>query len=474
MIKRAAVCLYAGLILSACEGASHSRIPEYDAAGAELQVAERLRGLREIVVAHPDSAPAWGLLALSFQAHDYPEQAVQAYAEARSRRPGTFAYFYLPAILLADRGAPEASALFEAARALLPDFVPLRLREAAWELDLGHPERAIDLLNDSMVVRAAPARASLIMARAALAQGDFDRARELLDTGARSSPRYGELHALSAELYRRVGESDLAELPALRAQTFTNEPPLEDPVLAILYTEGVSSRWHILQGQGSLAAGRLEDARVSFEKAVEARPSDAHGWNQLGIALQALGRLDEAVEAYRRSLVLRPDFSQATSNLAMSLFSAGRSEAGLESARKAIEQDSTAAQGYLYLGMMEQAMGRPDRAVEIYARGLSIGTFDMRIGMRLSWILATSRSASLRDGRRAVVLAETVNEVEAYSQPASLDALAAAYAEFGEFDRATATAARARALANQQNEPDLAAAIERRGDLFARNLAYRE
>lgn len=474
MIRSVGVCVFAGMILSGCDVCSSSGLPEYDTAGAEHQVVERLQALRQVVVAHPDSVPAWGLLALSLQAHDYPEAAVQAYARARSRRPETFAYVYLPAILLADRGRSEASELFERARALRPEYVPLRLREAAWQLDLGQPQRAIDLLDDSIVMSTTPARAILIMARAALAQNRLDRTRELLDAGIRAAPRYGALYALSGQLYRQVGEPELAELEALRAQTFRGEPNLEDPVLATLYVEGISSRWHILKGQGNLAAGRLEDARAAFEQAVAARPSDAHARNQLGIALQALGQFDEAADSYRRALDLRPGFAEATSNLAMSLFSSGEQEAGINAARQAIESDPTGAQGYLYLGMFEQAMGRPDRARGIYAQGLSIGMFDVRIGIRLAWILATSRSPSIRDGRRAVVLAETVNEIEGYDQPASLDALAAAYAEYRVFDRALATAARAQELAVQQGEPGLAAAIEWRGTLYTQHRAYRE
>ena len=60
------------------------------------------------------------------------------------------------------------------------------------------------------------------------------------------------------------------------------------------------------------------------------------------------------------------------------------------------------------------------------------------------------------------------------AQPASLDALAAAYAEDGAFDRALATATRARELADQRDVPAFAEAIARRSSLYAQGLAYRE
>jgi Flp pilus assembly protein TadD len=474
MMKRSAAWVMIGVMWSGCTGQSNTSIPVFDTADAEPQVAERLQSLRDVVVAHPDSAAAWGLLALSLQAHDFPEAAVQAYAAARSRRRGIFAYAYLPAIILADRGDPAASELFESARSLRTDYVPLRLREAAWQLELGKTASAIELVDDSLVMVAAPARASLILARASLAQDDLSRAREILDAGIVASPRYGELHALSAQLYRRQDESEQAALEEMRAQTFRGEPGIEDPVLAALYNEGISSRWHILKGQGHLAAGRPRDARLEFDEAVSARPSDAHGWNQLGIALQALGEFEEAEESHRRALELRPAFADASANLAMSLFRSGRTANALDAARQAIESDTTLALGYLYLGMFEQAMGRTGSARDVYARGLSIGTFDIRIAIRLSWILATSHSPSFRDGRRAVILAETVNEIEGYDQPASLDALAAAYAEYGEFERAVATSIRAHDLANRQGDTSFASMIEQRRSMYEQAVAYRE
>ena len=474
MTKPAVLRFGVALLFGACDMNSNPRIPDFDTGAAEPQVADRLEALREVVAAHPDSAPAWGLLALSLQTHGYPEAAIESYAAARLRRPGTFAYLYFPAVILADRGNEAASQLFEEARALRPDYLPLRLREAAWELDLGRPDQTIALINDSVSISAAPARTRLILARAALAQGDLDLTRSLLDAAILAAPHYGDLHALLAEVYRRSGQFELAELARHRARTFTDQPRLDDLVFATQYEEGISSRWHILRGQAYIAAGSAEDARSAFQQAVVLKPTYANGWYQLGVSLQALGRFEDATESYRQALELRPEFSNASIKLAMSLFRSGEFDAGVDAARKAIQNDSTVAQAFLYLGMFEQALGRPGRAREVYSLGLARMPFDVRIGIRLSWILATSRESSLRDGRRAVVLSETVNEIEGYDQPASLDALAAAYAEYGAYDRAVLAGGRAHELALQHADTILAAGIAQRTSLYRRGAAYRE
>ncbi|MBI3898537.1 MAG: tetratricopeptide repeat protein, partial [Gammaproteobacteria bacterium] len=51
---------------------------------------------------------------------------------------------------------------------------------------------------------------------------------------------------------------------------------------------------HYAQGNKLLIAGKLEEAVVSYRRAIELRPALIEAYGNLGVALQALGRLDEA------------------------------------------------------------------------------------------------------------------------------------------------------------------------------------
>jgi hypothetical protein len=64
----------------------------------------------------------------------------------------------------------------------------------------------------------------------------------------------------------------------------------------------------------------------------------------------------------------------------------------------------------------------------------------------LAWILATHRDLALRNGARAVVLAERACQATDYKRPAYLQTLAAAYAEAGRFAEALDAAERAQNL----------------------------
>ena len=65
--------------------------------------------------------------------------------------------------------------------------------------------------------------------------------------------------------------------------------------------------------------GRLEEALLSFRRALQIQPGLAQSHNNLGIALQDQGRLEEAVASYQRALALKPDYAVAYNNLGTAL-----------------------------------------------------------------------------------------------------------------------------------------------------------
>ena len=92
----------------------------------------------------------------------------------------------------------------------------------------------------------------------------------------------------------------------------------------------------------------------------------------------------------------------------------------------------------------------------------------------LAWLLATCSDQSIRDGARAVELAERATELFGVAKPPLLDTLAAAYAELGEYDKAIATASYALELSRKANKDALAERIEHRLDLYRKQQPYHQ
>ena len=79
----------------------------------------------------------------------------------------------------------------------------------------------------------------------------------------------------------------------------------------------------------------------------------------------------------------------------------------------------------------------------------------------------------MRNGVEAVALAQRACELTGRRQPALLGTLAAAFATAGEFQKATATADEAIALARTLNLPEIATRNEELRELYRVGKAYR-
>src|SRR5438445_5753738 len=91
-----------------------------------------------------------------------------------------------------------------------------------------------------------------------------------------------------------------------------------------------------------------------------------------------------------------------------------------------------------------------------------------------AWLLATAADDSVRDGKRAVQLAERANALAGNNDPTILHTLAAAYAEAGRFDEALQTARRAMKLASQTDNNAVYHAIRDELPLYELGLPYHQ
>lgn len=97
---------------------------------------------------------------------------------------------------------------------------------------------------------------------------------------------------------------------------------------------------------------------------------------------------------------------------------------------------------------------------------------DVTARNNLAWLLATSPSAELRNGTRAVTLAQPLAVL--YDSWGYLDTLAAAQAEAGDFTGASRTEQKAVAQAQPSASPEALQDLKHRLTLFERDQPYRE
>lgn len=196
----------------------------------------------------------------------------------------------------------------------------------------------------------------------------------------------------------------------------------------------------IALGNSLLASDRVPEARTAFIRAVELRPRDPEGWYGLGRAEQAAGNLAAAAGNYEKALYFAPDLFEPRLNLGNVLFQLGR------------EADS----------------------LQHYERALLVSGHAVEGEMNLAWALSSATRKNLRDGDRAVRLAEDARN----RQPRDavvLHILAAAYAQKGDFERARQTVDEALSLAQAGPPNDsLVHELKRGAELYRQNKPFEQ
>jgi len=92
----------------------------------------------------------------------------------------------------------------------------------------------------------------------------------------------------------------------------------------------------------------------------------------------------------------------------------------------------------------------------------------------LAWILATHPDAEVRDADKAVILAEHAVQITENQDGRNLDALAAAYAATGQYERAVTTAKAAIRLASERGDFDRVQEIHKRVEIYRQKKTYLE
>jgi tetratricopeptide (TPR) repeat protein len=187
-----------------------------------------------------------------------------------------------------------------------------------------------------------------------------------------------------------------------------------------------------------------------------------------------LGMGDDSIPELEEALREQPDYAGAHYNLARCLARKGETDNAIEHFLKTLALQPYDAPAWDGLGDAFLRKGKAREAISCYERALKIAP-ELRTSLGgLAWILATCPDSSLRDGARAIQLSTMAVELSKRQDPIVLRALAAAYAETGRFDQATAVARQALQLALTQSKSDLANRLRLEIDLYQINLPFRD
>jgi tetratricopeptide (TPR) repeat protein len=152
----------------------------------------------------------------------------------------------------------------------------------------------------------------------------------------------------------------------------------------------------------ALAQGDFDVAIAHYDKCVQFDPKFARPYHGRGVAFFHSGQYDKAILSYTEAFRLEPQNDVAVFNRGLAHWEKGDAQKALDDFQLAIE--IRPKNDWAYNG--------------------------------LSWVMATAPQIELRNGKQAVKFATKACELTEWKNPFHLSALAAAYAEVGDFSRA--------------------------------------
>ena len=237
----------------------------------------------------------------------------------------------------------------------------------------------------------------------------------------------------------------------------------------------VSDHWAYLPSLSLIALGAAVASRVS-----ERLHGERAFYASTTLVLLAFGILTwhhseiftDSETLYRRTLARNPDSDLAHNNLGLLLFRAGEADEAIVHFERALQIRPGSAHAHNNLANAYRVTGHPRQAAEHYEMSLKLDPGNANTWNNLALLRATCADASVRDGSRAVELAQHARQLTDGKNPVVLATLAAAYAESGRFAEAVKAAETAQQLAGPNS--GLAQALQAQIELYLKGVPYHD
>ena len=242
----------------------------------------------------------------------------------------------------------------------------------------------------------------------------------------------------------------------------------------ILEAHQVRPRVHYNLATLLLNNGHIDEAIAEFQRELQIQPEFVEAYNNLGIALEQKGQFDDALAHFQKAIELDPHRPNVHHNIAMILLRQGRLDQAIAYLQQELQISPGSPEAHNDFGIALSQQGRIDEAVKQWEEALALRPDNLNAYCNLVWVFATFPDNAIRNGPKAVALGERALKLSGEKNPRIYRLLAAAYAEDGQFDKATETAQRGAQLATSQGDYALAKKLESNMDLYRRTLPLRD
>ena len=430
---------------------------------------------------------AYGMMGEVYHAYSLLAPARECYLNAGGLASKDFRWVYLLGRLDQQEGRiDDAIRRYRIASQLRPDYVAVPLSLGDIYLQLDRLEAAEGSFKAALQIERSNVAAYYGLGQVALSKRSYSEAINYFERALASAPDANRIHYSLAMAYRGFGNEEKAKDHLARQGSVGVRAA--DPLIDGLQQLIKGERLHLIRGRLALEARRYAEAAYEFRKAIEAKPDSLSAHINLGAVLTQTGDLQGASAQFEEALRIDTESAVAHYNLAVLLARDNLHEPAighLDSVLKVYPDDLGArfllAQELLRSSRLEEALVQFARVTQVdpnnedavleeaklllrqkrYKQALDIlekshAQYPQKgqTAVMLAYLLAASPQYDLRDGRRALQLAQLIYKATGLANHGALVALA--LGELGRCDEAVAWLRTMTDKAAQEGKPDLA------------------
>ncbi|MGH9970597.1 MAG: tetratricopeptide repeat protein [Pyrinomonadaceae bacterium] len=433
---------------------------------------------------------AYGTLGEIYQAYSLTAPAHECYLNASRLVPKDFRWIYLLAKLDQQEGrVDEAIRRYRIAGSLRPEYVAVPVNLGNIYLELNRREDAKASFAAALKIERSNPAAYYGLGQVALSGRSYAEAVDYFEKALALAPEGNRIHYSLAMAYRGLIEPEKAK--AHLAQQGSVGVRVADPLVDSLQELVKGARVHLIRGRLALEAKRYAEAAGEFRRAIAAEPHSVPAHVNLGAALTQTGDLKGAAEQFETTLRIDPDNTSAHYNLAVllanetkhqqaiahllavcninpndlgarfllaqQLLKASRLEEALDEFSRVVQADPNNEKALLERVKLLQRKRQYKEALDGLEKGHAQYPEKAQTAIMLAYLLAASPRYDLRDGARALKLAQPVYGATGSLQHGALVGLA--LAELGRCSEAAEWQRKIIAAAERQRNEDLLAKL---------------
>ncbi len=231
------------------------------------------------------------------------------------------------------------------------------------------------------------------------------------------------------------------------------------------YVEAYDSR-----GDAWEAKGSYDRAIADYDTALQIHHRDARAHAGRGLAWYDKREYDKAIKDCSTAIQISPNYAKAYDNRGKARYGKGELDKAIRDFTEAAARDRSFSRAYADRGAAWFSKGDYEKARDDYCWAIGLDPQSVPAHYGFAWLQATCPDPRYRDGKEAVVNATVAVEVSGGKWYGYAAALAAAYAECGNFKNARQWQENAIALAP---DDDVKRDGRSRLELYKAGMPYR-